>query len=136
MNTPGQNTPTTPIKPEKSPEQIKSQLLDMLERASPEKVVRILDTYRQLKVEHATLEYIAKHDLLTQLPNRKALDLYIKESITSIDSEAVFMIFDLRKFKDINDRYGHEMGDEVLKFIALVCREVCAIYPNSVIARK
>lgn len=71
---------------------------------------------KQLQFEHGellarneALEYIARHDMLTALPNRKELDRRIKSDITTEDTEVVFMIFDLRRFKYINDTYGHEV---------------------------
>jgi GGDEF domain-containing protein len=73
-------------------------------------------TIQELQLEHsklltayAALEFVVRHDSLTKLPNRKELDRRIKKDITSEDTQAVFMIFDLRRFKYINDSYGHEV---------------------------
>ena len=67
----------------------------------------------QQSIEH--LNYDASHDKLTDLYNRAGFDL-LCESI-DLHSTAVLMI-DADKFKEINDSFGHAVGDDVLKKIA------------------
>lgn len=61
--------------------------------------------------------HLARHDVLTGLPNRRqfieALDRAIVDSSSSMTRVAVVNI-DLDRFKDINDTYGHAAGDDVL----------------------
>jgi diguanylate cyclase (GGDEF)-like protein len=63
----------------------------------------------------------AMHDALTGLPNRRLfedrLEVAIKRSKRSGVRSAVFAI-DLNGFKEVNDTYGHQMGDRVLKSVA------------------
>ena len=63
------------------------------------------------------LEKYANYDMLTGLPNRRfffeKLDGVIRESERDASKFVLFYI-DLDGFKDINDKYGHEVGDEVL----------------------
>lgn len=67
--------------------------------------------------EHERAEYMATHDPLTQLPNRALLADRARQAILRWHRDgtlcAVFQI-DLDNFKRINDRYGHDGGDEVL----------------------
>ena len=60
----------------------------------------------------------AKSDTLTGLPNRRALDERLEEEIISAHrtghSFAVVMM-DLDGFKEVNDQYGHPVGDQVLQ---------------------
>jgi len=62
-------------------------------------------------------EYIAFHDDLTGLPNRRAL---LRELDTRLDSlqQTAILFFDLDRFKVMNDFLGHASGDRVLTTIA------------------
>lgn len=61
---------------------------------------------------------LAERDPLTGLGNRLALSRCIQESQAKRHPFALLYI-DLSKFKPFNDRYGHKIGDEVLKHLAL-----------------
>lgn len=67
------------------------------------------------------VRFEALHDALTTLPNRRALDNTLQDRIDRADERghklAVCMI-DLDKFKGINDSFGHEAGDQVLRQIS------------------
>lgn len=63
----------------------------------------------------------AMHDALTGLPNRRLLEdrlLHAIERSRRTGLPAGLFVLDLNGFKGINDRHGHRMGDEVLKFAA------------------
>jgi len=68
------------------------------------------------------LSYLANHDPLTELPNRR-LFFEIAEVLmnkTARNNEELAVLFiDLDGFKAINDNYGHKVGDELLKEVAL-----------------
>ncbi|QCU89442.1 putative bifunctional diguanylate cyclase/phosphodiesterase [Thiomicrorhabdus sediminis] len=67
------------------------------------------------------VERLAYHDQLTGLPNRLLFEDFLNKSLATSkryhDFGAVLFI-DLDKFKNINDVYGHSMGDELLKKVA------------------
>ena len=67
-------------------------------------------------------------DALTGLPNRRALfeavDALSHDSDLRADAISV-LIFDLDHFKQTNDRYGHELGDRVLKLFAITAQAHC-----------
>ena len=66
----------------------------------------------------------ANTDPLTGLFNRRKADEYLKQVIKADDISAVTIaIGDIDFFKRVNDTYGHDIGDEVLKFIADKMRE-------------
>jgi two-component system cell cycle response regulator len=70
---------------------------------------------------HAAVSQLARIDVLTNLPNRRALDEHLDKAIAqSIDTGNSFSVvmMDLDCFKVINDTYGHETGDDVLRQIA------------------
>jgi len=60
-------------------------------------------------------EFEAQHDALTGLGNRRKLAGLFK---TLGEKQATFLIIDIDHFKKINDRYGHDAGDEVLVALA------------------
>ncbi len=75
----------------------------------------------QLKEHQHELERIAHFDPLTELPNRVLLRERLSDAIEKVKRTkgwgAVFF-FDLDGFKEINDRYGHEFGDQLLTTIS------------------
>ncbi|MFI5958702.1 putative bifunctional diguanylate cyclase/phosphodiesterase [Cryptosporangium sp. NPDC051539] len=74
----------------------------------------------------------ATHDPLTGLPNRTLLGESIDDALSN-DEPGTLLLFDLDGFKDVNDRYGHEVGDELLVALSERVREVVA--PPHLLAR-
>ena len=64
-------------------------------------------------------EYLSAHDSLTGLLNRRDFERVTEElRIRSRSSKVAIIMLDLDNFKQINDQYGHGMGDDVLKTTA------------------
>ena len=59
---------------------------------------------------------LARTDELTGLPNRRRL---IAELAAFSKSEGALLLLDLNQFKPVNDRYGHEIGNEILQHVAM-----------------
>ena len=86
-------------------------------------VVTIRDvTARKLDELQATRE--ARTDALTGLPNRRAfLDMLEEQLVDAKEAPFALALIDLDHFKRVNDTYGHDTGDMVLKRIAGLMRE-------------
>ena len=70
----------------------------------------------QNRIFQERLAHEARHDALTGLPNRRRMRDALGETLTS-DGVAVLYV-DLNGFKPVNDRYGHNAGDELLRQFA------------------
>ena len=75
---------------------------------------------RQLMRERGRFAHQAAHDVLTELPNRTEFYRQVELALTQLNGirRIAIAFLDLDEFKPINDRYGHHVGDEVLKIIS------------------
>jgi diguanylate cyclase (GGDEF)-like protein len=72
---------------------------------------------RELRREQARQTYLALHDDLTHLPNRRALDRHLERLLERAREQARLLavgILDVDDLKLFNDRYGHAVGDDIL----------------------
>jgi len=79
----------------------------------------------QLLENQGRLDHLAHHDQLTALPNRLFLAAHLPGAIEEarLSGQMLAILFlDLDHFKHINDSFGHETGDELLKSVALRIR--------------
>lgn len=65
------------------------------------------------------LQEMVNRDHLTNLFARNYLDKYVESSM-KVDDCGVFVLIDIDDFKQVNDKYGHQIGDEILKQIASI----------------
>lgn len=72
------------------------------------------------RFEADVFERLSEHDALTGLLNRRAIEQNFEKY--RADGYRAFAVLDLDHFKSINDIYGHEIGDEVLKAVAEALR--------------
>ena len=70
------------------------------------------------------LEAYGTTDQLSQLPNRRSLHADITE-MSRGDDEVAIAILDLDSFKQVNDHYGHAIGDHLIQACAKALREAC-----------
>jgi two-component system, cell cycle response regulator len=82
---------------------------------------RIVELHRQVQAKNRLLEALALTDALTGLPNRRSIDVWATHELSAAARHGfpVWVVMaDLDSFKKVNDTYGHEAGDNVLKCFA------------------
>ncbi len=109
----------------------------LLEEAVAARTKELAASREQLEQKNEELAQLALTDPLTGLKNRRYAWEFLAAEVTRVDHEwqsaagesppearLVFFLMDVDLFKDINDRYGHEIGDQVLIEAAERVREV------------
>lgn len=92
----------------------------------------VTDTLTERHVE----TYHARHDPVTGIPNRYALNEKLRAALTDLGRTArpfVLYVVDVDEFKKVNDRFGHNAGDTVLQTVAH--RLEYAVKQNAFVAR-
>jgi diguanylate cyclase (GGDEF)-like protein len=74
-------------------------------------------------------------DFLTEVNNRKKLEMYMKEKISASTEDKTFsaILIDMDNFKYINDTFGHNVGDTALQIFAKLLNS--CLRPNDFISR-
>lgn len=80
-------------------------------------------TKKQLEAENSRLQYIAERDWLTGLYNRGAMECRVDEYLKK-KLPGTMIVLDLDHFKQVNDRYGHIIGDELLCSVATILNKM------------
>lgn len=99
------------------------QLIQNLKRRN-EDLLATLDSLQQARTQLSTAEKLVQTDELTGLCNRRGLYIFLErlEEHRLPDTAWALLLIDLDRFKQINDRCGHLVGDQVLRAVA---EEVC-----------
>ncbi|KUI98015.1 GGDEF domain-containing protein [Vibrio sp. MEBiC08052] len=74
----------------------------------------------ELKAQKERLLFLSEHDYLTGLLNRRAFEEHLERALLKASRsgmKVVVLFLDLDKFKQVNDNYGHEIGDELIRSI-------------------
>jgi two-component system cell cycle response regulator len=101
-----------------------------------EAVARTERALLELKRTNQTLEHLAATDPLTGAANRRQFIERVEAEIGRVERGGApfsLLALDLDNFKSINDRYGHQVGDDVLKGFVQKCLD--AIRPYDGVAR-
>jgi diguanylate cyclase (GGDEF)-like protein/PAS domain S-box-containing protein len=93
----------------------------LMEEELKRSAAELFRTNKELKIKEDHLRYLAYHDPLTGLPNRKFFTEQLHESLLWAQSNHLLLgllFIDLDGFKQVNDTFGHEIGDCLLVAIA------------------
>jgi diguanylate cyclase (GGDEF)-like protein len=95
------------------------------------------ELYQQLEAANQKLQELASIDGLTQIPNRRSFDEVLEREWQRLERERAplsLILCDIDFFKNYNDTYGHQSGDECLKEVAQILYQV-AQRPGDLVAR-
>lgn len=94
-------------------------------------VLLVLQDFTSLKMKEIGLEiardaavHEASTDPLTGLANRRSIMRYLDDCADRTDTSMSIALVDIDYFKQINDTFGHEAGDDVLKHFARHCQRI------------
>ena len=91
------------------------------ERGEPEYLLSVIEDVTERKRAEERIAHLAHHDPLTDLPNRAAFNGHLASVLarTAPAGEPfALMCLDLDRFKEVNDVFGHSVGDALLREIA------------------
>ncbi len=80
------------------------------------------DTASELRRKNVVLQALAEEDPLTGLANRRTFETYLQSALADKDKigGTAVLLIDVDHFKSINDRHGHQVGDQCLQSLALL----------------
>lgn len=81
-------------------------------------VDRIQENESRLHRSNLDLAYLAEHDPLTRLANRRHFDAASRRMLAALSSPLALAVLDVDHFKFVNDTYGHGFGDQALIHLA------------------
>jgi diguanylate cyclase (GGDEF)-like protein len=93
----------------------------------------LLFLLRMASKYHGNLRFQSRHDPLTRLPNRLEFENVLSATVIQQAKPLAVMFIDLDGFKQVNDLYGHKVGDALLKQVSL--RIGSCIRPSDTLAR-
>jgi two-component system cell cycle response regulator len=89
---------------------------------------RVIEFHRVIEAKARLLEELALSDPLTGLPNRRAIDTWVNTEVAAAIRHQFTLwavMADLDQFKQLNDAFGHNAGDIVLKKFAAIVKNNC-----------
>jgi len=92
----------------------------------PQYLLTVIEDVTERKRAEERIAHLAHHDALTDLPNRAAFVEHLAAAFdTAAEAEASFAVvcMDLDRFKEVNDVFGHSVGDALLREVSRRLRE-------------
>jgi diguanylate cyclase (GGDEF)-like protein len=80
-------------------------------------ITELRDLAEQLQRESSAAKYAAAHDQLTGLANRRGLEDWLS---ARSQLAGTLLYVDIDRFKSVNDRFGHDVGDNTLRLVGRI----------------
>lgn len=107
-----------------------------LEKLLEEKNIELQEKNTELEEKIEEVEYLSATDQLTKIANRRQFEHDLDKEIARAkryNHSLSLVIFDIDNFKNINDKYGHKVGDRILHRLAISVKS--QLRANDLIAR-
>jgi diguanylate cyclase (GGDEF)-like protein len=107
--------------PGRSGQPIATDEIDLIHNTVRRLTNRMEDSEKQREIARAELVWLADHDPLTRLQNRRRFDMELRRVLHTDDqtlAHGALLFLDLDQFKDVNDISGHQIGDQLLRHVA------------------
>ncbi|AGZ45089.1 Protein gmr [Actinoplanes friuliensis DSM 7358] len=98
------------------------QRMRQLHRVAARRATELEQALNTGEVLQQELLFRSSHDALTGLPSRSVLHQRLT-AVLAADPRGALLLLDLDKFKDVNDRFGHTVGDDLLVEVSALLRE-------------
>ena len=111
---------------ERAAREAQAKALDIQKRATETLELRVKERTLELESVNRQLEKMSTTDALTNVRNRRFFDQHMeKEFALAVHdaSELSVLLLDIDHFKNVNDKYGHQAGDEILRCVSGAIRE-------------
>ncbi len=103
---------------------------DLITVEGEELAIFLMRDVTEQKKQQEEITFLAYHDALTGLPNRLAFMNKFPEILANAkkrEGSFAFLVFDLNKFKEINDNYGHFIGDKALQHFSSELKRIFSL---------
>lgn len=110
--------------------------IDFKPRRFSQTGIALLSRFAQIVVDQLELRTLAHRDFLTGILTRRAFTDAAESALDQLTRDVrpgALILFDIDHFKSVNDRYGHPVGDRLLKAIAEACK--AEMRPSDLFAR-
>jgi diguanylate cyclase (GGDEF)-like protein/PAS domain S-box-containing protein len=94
--------------------------------SKPQYLLGVAEDITERKLAEARIEHLARFDSLTELPNRAAFTTRLADAIHASEGSGnsfALLFLDLDRFKEVNDVFGHSVGDALLQEVAKRLKE-------------
>ena len=98
-------------------------VVDRREDGSPCRILFAVENINEEKKREDRLKHMAQMDMLTGISNRGYGEFCVRQALEQ-EENGLFCLFDIDRFKQVNDFYGHDIGDQVLAAVGDAMKKV------------